>query len=480
MTVRGHAYERRGLLAIDPKAFLEVFFLDDSGQPENIEQGDAVIVDVRGPLEHREHFWCDSYPAILERVRAACATAARTIVMRFDSPGGDAAGCFEAADELRAIADAAGKELHALVEGDCCSAAYALASACDSITLTQSSLVGSIGVLSCRDDVSAMNAQRGLRVALITSGARKSDGHPDQPITDAELASTQGLVDSMAGVFFELVARHRPALTVEGVAKLQAKVFHGQQAVSVGLADEVGSLATVLARVAGGTNGATDMAGSAYEKARALLQEAAEGDDANAAAAKRALAALDEGGGGDGDGDKDKPADDKPADDKAEGDDSDKQAAAEPPSDDDKKAAAAAYRAAIQAQNEVAKLRAELRQRNETDERSKLIASRPGMSPEMVALLQKAPIELVRETIAKQPANPSPELERPPTQGDTQAAGIARLAAAEKEEMDIRMGLTTAKHVNTDTPYRQSFAVNPRAVTSSPRTPAAAPATPNK
>jgi len=42
------------------------------------------------------------------------------------------------------------------------------------------------------------------------------------------------------------------------------------------------------------------------------------------------------------------------------------------------------------------------------------------------------------------------------------------------------MGLTTAKHVNTDTPYRQSFAVNPRAVTSSPRTPAAAPATPNK
>lgn len=476
MTVRGHAYERRGLLAIDPKAFLEVFFQDDSGGRENVEQGDAVIIDIRGPLEHREHFWCDSYPDIIKRVRAACETAARAVVLRFDSPGGDAAGCFEASDEIRAITDAAGKQLHALVEGDCCSAAYALASSSQSITITPSSLIGSIGVLSCRDDVSAMNAARGLRVALITSGARKADGHPDQPITDAELASTQALVDSMAGTFFELVARHRPTLTLDGVAKLQAKVFHGQQAVSVGLADEVGSLTTMLARVAGGTNGATNMAGSAYEKARALLQEAAEGDDANAAAAKRALAALDEGGGGgDGDGDKDKPADDKPADDKAEGDDSDKQAAAEPPAEDDKKAAAAAYRMALKAQQDNAALRAEIRKRDERDEREKLIASRPGMSPEMVAILQKAPIELVRETVAKQPANQSPELERAPTQGDGQSATASRLPASESEEMAVRMGLATAKPVNNDTPYRQSFAVAGRPV-SSPRNGAALPA----
>lgn len=469
MTVRGHAYERRGLLAIDPKAFWEVFFADDASGRENVEQGDCVIVDVRGPLEQHAHPWCDSYESILARVRAACGGSARAVVLRFDSPGGDAAGCFEAADELRELVAAAGKQLHAYVDGDCCSAAYALACAAQSITISQSALVGSIGVLSCRDDVSARNAANGLRVALIASGARKTDGHPDQPISDAELANTQQLVDSMASVFFDLVARSRPVLTVDAVARLEAKVFHGMQAVGVGLADAVGSLTTVLARVAGVATGDTKMAGSAYEKARALLQEAAEGDDANASAAKRALAALEPGEGDkkkEGEPDGDESAEGEPADPAAEGSEPDKQAEGEPPASDDKKAAKAAassaYRAALKAQNEVTQLRAELRQRDERDERQKLIASRPGLAPEMVALLEKAPIELVRETIAAQPAGGarSNTLARAAVRGEDQGDERAsRLPPAEKAALDTRMGLVTEKPGVEDSTFKLTLGV---------------------
>ena len=71
-----YRYERRGVLAIEPRAFADLFFAMSSA-PENIEIGDAVIVDIVGPLDQHSGGFCDSYDAIIERVEAACATAAR-------------------------------------------------------------------------------------------------------------------------------------------------------------------------------------------------------------------------------------------------------------------------------------------------------------------------------------------------------------------------------------------------------------------
>ena len=451
--LRAEQYKRRGLLAIDPKAFLEVFFVGDAAR-ENTERDDAVIIEIHGPLEQHAHPWCDSYEDIIERVTAACATGAKAVVLSFDSPGGMAAGAFECAREVRALCDAAGKQLHAYVEGDCCSAAYAIAACCQSITIGDAALCGSIGVLAARDDYSAMNAANGLRVALVTSGARKADGHPDNPITDAELANTQAIVDSMGGVFFDHVAAARPGLTREAIAQLEAKVMHGAAAVAAGLADAVGSLATVLARVAGNEQGITNMAGT-YEKARAALEEAAKGDDPNAKAAQRALAAMDADGGGAGDdegGEKKEEQKDPPS---TEGN----PPAGDPPADDEeKKAAAAAHRAAIAAQTEVAKLRAELAKEREDAERTKLIASKT-MASEMVALLQKAPIELVRETVAALPDSPlNPELGRAPTRG---AGGGTGQKPDDKADLDARMGLSERKLTAQSTDYK--LVIGPKA-----------------
>lgn len=448
----GQRYERRGLLAIKPQALSELFFVG-GGAPENVDQGDATIVDVRGPLEQHAHPWFDSYEAIRARVQAACAGPARAVVMRFDSPGGEAAGCFDTACELRAMCDAAGKQLYAYIEGDCCSAAYAMACCAQWITIGSTALCGSIGVLCQRDDYSAMNAQAGLRVALIASGARKADGHPDQPITDAELAASQGFVNSMGQVFFDHVAQAR-GLAPATVAQLQAAVLHGDAAISAGLVDEVGSLSTVLTRIASGGNVEMNTMASAYEKAKAALDEASKTEDANGKAAAAALAALvaAEGGGGED-------TEPEKKDDKGEGDETTTEGneppAGDPPADDkEKKAAASAYRAAIAAQSEVAQLRAELRKRDEDAERARLIASRPGLTPELTALLNKAPIALVREHIAALPAAPvNPELAATPTRGDAQGSA-PRLGADEKRELDERMGLSARKATARSTDYK--------------------------
>lgn len=462
--ITARRYERRGLLAINPSAFFEAFFVDESQEPENEEQGDCVIVNVRGPLEHREHYWCDSYEAILRRVRAACDTGARAVVLCFDSPGGDVQGCFDTAKAIRAACNAAGKELHAYVEGECASAAYALASQCQSITMSYSAIVGSIGVLSSRDDVSEMNASRGLRVALVTSGARKADGHPDQPITDAELESTQAIVDSMARVFFDLVAEGR-GLRPQAIEQLQARVFHGGSALAAGLADTIGDRAAALARSAsvGGKAMAKKMS---YEELRAVLAEAAEGDDPNAKAAKRALAALDESEspaaeGGEAEetaeGDAPAPEDDKPAAPEAQAESG----------TGEEKTAEAAYRIALKAQQENAQLRAQLRKRDESEERERLIASRPDLAADTVSLLAKAPIGLVREHIASLPPlaatagagglkNPRvAALGRAPAAGATQpGAAASQLPPEEKAALDARMGLGAVTQVVTENEYK--------------------------
>jgi len=458
-------YERRGLLAIEPRALFEQFFVDDTQKRDVVEMDGCAVVDVRGPLENHAHAWCDSYEDILARVQAACATSARAVVLRLDSPGGDAHGCFEAALAIRAACDAAGKPLLGYVEGECASAAYALASQCHSITIAISALVGSIGVLSSREDITAMNAARGLRVALVMSGSRKGDGHPDMPITDAELANTQSIVDSMAAVFFDLVAQGR-GLKPVAVAQLQARVFHGEAAVQVGLADAVGSLTTVLATAspAGGTRVMAKK--MSYEDLREALAAAAEGTDPNAKAAKRALAVMDEAEPAEAEGgETEETAEGETPEETAEGEtpETDEEGKPKPAakaaqraegSEDDKTAstATAAYRMALKAQTESAQLRAQLKARDEAAERQQLIASRPDLPTDTVSLLARAPMALVREHIASLPPlkgeiagglkNPRVVAYGKPVTGNVEPAGASHLPAAEKADLDQRMGLS--------------------------------------
>jgi ClpP class serine protease len=413
-------FERRGVLAIAPSAILDMFVVPDSRDSDALLAGVAVI-DVCGPLTHHSDYWSDSYDAIRARVRSALSNReCKSVVLRIDSPGGEASGCFEAARAIRADADAAGKPIHAFVD-QACSAGYALACAANTVTLADTAIVGSIGVLATREDISAANAARGIRVALITSGARKADGHADAPITDTELVETQTIIDSMAGVFFQLVADLR-GLPVAKVAALEARSFHGEAAIRAGLADDVMSFDGLLAAIASGAKGKA-MANE-FQKAREALQKAAEGDDANAEAAKRALAAL--GGGASETDDEVEPEADPDA--AAAGaaaaaDDDDTEAAdagaagdaaassEDAPADDakPKKAAASAEAMALQAMAEVHKMRAEGAAEKIKLERRRLLDSRKDFAPELRASLMKpsTPIAIVRDMVKTLPKGPA-------------------------------------------------------------------------
>ncbi len=85
----------------------------------------------------------------------------------------------------------------------------------------------------------------------------------------------------------------------------------------------------------------------------------------------------------------------------------------------------------------------DLEKKNETDERKSLLASRPDFAPELVTILAKAPIALVREHVAKLPKTAavtrSTETIQATRSGDAGAA--SRLAPAASQALAERMGL---------------------------------------
>lgn len=242
-------FEPRGLLAIAPSAIGQDFELPEA-PASNVVDGVALEF-IRGPIYQHPNAATDSYASIVARVSAALAGPAKAVVLVLDSPGGLVSGLFDAVRSLQAAAGSASKPLIAYVDGQACSAAYALACAASRIYVSDTADVGSIGVIAVLLDATASDEQAGLRFELVTSGARKSDGNPHSKISDAARANTQANVDFLAAKFFALVASARP-LSASSVKALEAGTFIGELAVNARLADRVASLPEVLAATIAG------------------------------------------------------------------------------------------------------------------------------------------------------------------------------------------------------------------------------------
>ncbi|WP_148145890.1 S49 family peptidase, partial [Shigella sonnei] len=96
-------------------------------------------------------------------------------LLDIDSPGGQAAGAFDCADMIYRLRQQ--KPVWALCNDTACSAAMLLASACSRRLVTQTSRIGSIGVMMSHVSYAGHLAQAGVDITLIYSGAHKVDGN---------------------------------------------------------------------------------------------------------------------------------------------------------------------------------------------------------------------------------------------------------------------------------------------------------------
>lgn len=163
----------------------------------------------------------------------------RAIALDLDSPGGEVAGCFDLADTLHAVRGR-GKPIWGICAESAYSAAYALASACDRITVPRTGGAGSVGVITMLVDLSAALAEDGVTVHFVHYGDLKAEeGRARyQGVKPDLLARIQAEIDQVGEIFTATVARNR-GLIPRAVRAQQAATFMGQAAVDQGLADAV-------------------------------------------------------------------------------------------------------------------------------------------------------------------------------------------------------------------------------------------------
>lgn len=222
----------------------------DSGRWKGYRKvGNVGAVSVLGELVNRGAWLgassgLTSYEGLLQQVRAAGADPeVDTVVLDMDSPGGEAAGMFDAARQLKAAA--AGKPVIAVASSHALSAAYGLASAADQIIVNEGGSVGSVGVVMVHLDQSNRLEKAGVKATILRSGTRKAAGLG--PLDDESTAALQARVDEIMAGFVKLVTDHRPQLTADQLIALQGDVLMGQAAVDAGLADAVGTFESVVA-----------------------------------------------------------------------------------------------------------------------------------------------------------------------------------------------------------------------------------------
>lgn len=226
-------------------------------KPFAFAQGVAVI-PVTGSLINRfggSYGYVTGYNFIRSQVAAAGLDPDVTaIVFDMNSYGGEAAGCFECAADIPRLAN--GKPTLAVVDSNCYSACYALASQCDKIAVTPSGGVGSVGVVSMHVDISKMIDSMGVTVTFIYAGDHKVDGNMFEPLSDEVKADMQASITKMRLSFAELVATGR-GIDVQAVIDTQARCYRAYDALRLGLIDAIatpqGALTALLGELSGST-----------------------------------------------------------------------------------------------------------------------------------------------------------------------------------------------------------------------------------
>lgn len=481
----------QGPLALAPQAFGMAFDVvaipvkpEAQQDAPKLNPEDLVrCVMVRGPLMHHADPKFLSYEVIAMVVGWQIMSGAKAIVLDIDSPGGLVAGCFETARKIQKMCRDAGVRLVGYIDGQCASAAYALACVCDEVIAPEASTTGSIGVLDVLSETTKKAAQEGVTSVLLTSGARKSDGNPLVEITPEAIAAKQAHVDDLAEIFFAHVAAGRP-MKAAAVRALEAAQFSGAKAQALGLVDRVADFDTLKKELVALVTPRNDqeakpallagiplLEGKApmASAARKALQAIADDKDSSDEDKKEARAGL-KAMGDDGDDDKKK----KDAEAKAAADDEDKkkkdaEAKAKAEGDDDKKdekkdeeeakaRAAANPTLAALAEHQALKTSATA---SDDDTRKALIASRPDFTPALAMALATEPLGVVRHYVrtipkgqspmaaslagARAAATPTPAA-KPNAPAPVAVASGGHSAPEVVSEMDARMG------VNAGTP----------------------------
>jgi protease IV len=174
---------------------------------------------------------------------------AQAVVLLINSPGGSPVQAGMINDEIYRLKEKHKKPVYAVVEETCASAAYYIAVAADEIYVDKASIVGSIGVLMDSFGFTGLMDKLGVERRLMTAGENKGFLDPFSPQTAKQRAFAQGMLNQIHIQFIDTVKKGRGKKLKETPEMFSGLFWSGQQAIELGLADNLGGLDFVAREV---------------------------------------------------------------------------------------------------------------------------------------------------------------------------------------------------------------------------------------
>ena len=232
------------LLAFSPLASL-------GDKPEATGPHTAVI-EVKGMIAEDEAASADRLVSALRKAFKSNDT--KGIILRINSPGGSPVQSGYVYDEIKRLkATKPELKVYAVIADLGASGAYYIASAADEIYADKASLVGSIGVTAASFGFVGTMEKLGVERRVYTSGEHKAFLDPFQPAKAEEAEFWRTVLDTTHRQFINSVkeGRGERLKDAEHPELFSGLIWSGEQALALGLVDQLGSTSFVAREVIG-------------------------------------------------------------------------------------------------------------------------------------------------------------------------------------------------------------------------------------
>lgn len=168
------------------------------------------------------------------------------VALEINSPGGSPVQSALIGSRIRRLAEEKGIPVIAFVEDVAASGGYWLAAAADEIYADDSSVVGSIGVISAGFGANVFLSRQGFERRVHTAGKSKSMMDPFRPEKPEDVARLKQMLEQIHENFIEHVKTRRGSKLADEPDLYTGEIWIGRKAKEVGLIDEIGHLVPVL------------------------------------------------------------------------------------------------------------------------------------------------------------------------------------------------------------------------------------------
>jgi protease-4 len=214
---------------------LAVYFSDQEAPSFSLSTNQVALLEIEGAI-------FDSQTFNQQLKDYGRRSGVRAVVVRLNTPGGGVAATQEIYEAVLRFRTETRKKVIASMSSVAASGGYYVACATDRVYANPGSITGSIGVIAEWYNYGDLLRWAKIQDVVIKSGEYKDAGNPARPLTEAERAYFQRLIDGLYNQFVSAVVKNRK-MPEGAVRKLaDGRVYTGEEAKQLGLIDDLGTL----------------------------------------------------------------------------------------------------------------------------------------------------------------------------------------------------------------------------------------------